>query len=184
MIRLAPQGKHLAFEPLPDKYEKLVKGFPTSLVYPYALGGNPGTVTFHCMLKHPALSGLKRRLRDLPNERVREVQVPMETVDRLVSSDLRVAFVKIDVEGGELGVFQGGIQTFRRARPVIVFECGLGGADYFGTGAESIFDVVVNEIGLKISLLGGWLSGLQSLSRHGFVDQFEKRINFYFVAHP
>jgi len=35
----------------------------------------------------------------------------------------RVDFIKLDVEGQELNVLRGGIQTIRRHKPVILFEC-------------------------------------------------------------
>lgn len=184
MFRFAPQGRHFAFEPVPEKAKDLERAFPQARVYPYALGAEQGTVTFHFMLDHPALSGLRRRLESFPNEKVREIEVRMEPLDRIVPEDLPIAFVKIDVEGGELGVFRGGVQTLRRNRPVVVFECGVGGADYFGSAPGEIFDFLVDEVKLKVSLLGRWLAGQSSLSREEFTEEFEKKLNFYFVAHP
>jgi len=108
IIRLAPRGKHVAFEPQPEKAEKLAKDHPTVTVYPYAVGSEQGTATFYCMQEHPALSGLSRRSRDLPEEGTRETQVPGELLDRVIPPDLPVAFVKNDVEGAELEVFWGG----------------------------------------------------------------------------
>lgn len=184
MFRFAPQGRHFAFEPLPEKFGRLRQAFPRARVHPNALGAEQGTVTFHCVVDHPALSGLRRRLEELPNEEVREVQVSLETLDRVIPEDLPIAFIKIDVEGGELGVFRGGLHTLRRNRPVVVFECGVGGADYFGSAPSEIFDFLADEAKLKVSLLGGWLAGQPSLSRESFREQFEKKLNFYFVAHP
>jgi FkbM family methyltransferase len=184
MLRFAPQGHHLAFEPAPIKYQGLIGRFPEAQIYPYALGAQPGPATFHFMLDHPALSGLRRRLEHIPNESVRELQVSMETLDRVVPRDLSVAFIKIDVEGGERDVFRGGVQTLRRTRPVVVFECGVGGADYFESTPREIFDFLTQEAELKVSLLGAWLAGQPPLSRESFSKQFEKGLNFYFVAHP
>ena len=116
MTRLAPRGRHMAFEPQPDRYERLRAEFPMVDVRPYAIGDEKGTVTFHCMDAHPALSGLSRRERDLSGERPLEIRVPMETLDGTVPPDLPVHFVKIDVEGAELGVFRGGIDVLRRNR--------------------------------------------------------------------
>src|SRR4029077_11842022 len=98
--------------------------------------------------------------------------------------DLPISLVKIDVEGGELGVFRGGIQTLRRSRPIIVFECGLGGADWFGVEPEEIYECVTGAIGLRISLLEAWLSGGLSLTCSQFASQFRDKLNFYFIAHP
>ena len=184
MFRFAPKGRHLAFEPLPRNCVRLRAAFPNADVHECALGDHVAPVTFYEALDHPALSGLRRRAKDLHLERVREIQVPLETLDRRVPPDVPIAFVKVDVEGGELAVFRGGVETLRRNRPVVIFECGLGGADHFGADPGSIFDLIAVEIGLEISLLGNWLTRRPPLSRDGFIDQFENRRNFYFVAHP
>ncbi|HET9250825.1 MAG TPA: FkbM family methyltransferase [Candidatus Eisenbacteria bacterium] len=184
LIRLAPRGRHMAFEPQPDRCERLRAAFPRVDVHASAVGDRAGVVTFHCMDPHPALSGLERRARDLPGEHARAIQVPMETLDGTVPPDRPLHFVKVDVEGAEMGVFRGGVNVLRANRPVIVFECGLGGADHFGTTPRALHDLVTGEIGLRLSLLGGWLRGAPALSAAEFADQFERRLHFYFVAHP
>lgn len=184
IVRLAPGGNHLAFEPLPPLYERLRRAFPGVRVLPYALGEAPGETTFQHVVRYPALSGLRRRIDLDLSETVRAETVMVETLDRTVPESFPVALVKIDVEGGELGVFRGGIRTLRRTRPVIVFECGLGGADSYGARPETIYDLVTATIGLRVSLMDAWLSGRPPLSRAEFVDQFRKSLNFYFIAHP
>jgi FkbM family methyltransferase len=184
MFRFAPNGRHMAFEPLPRNCARLRAAFPNADVHECALGDHVAQVPFYEALDHPALSGLRRRAKDLPLERVREIHVPLETLDRCVPRELPIALVKVDVEGGELAVFRGGVETLRRNRPVVIFECGLGGADHFDADPRGIFDLIAVEIGLEISLLGSWLARRPSLSRDGFIDQFENRRNFYFVAHP
>ncbi len=183
MIRLAPSGTHVAFEPVRERAEAIARRFPTATVHPVALGDAPGEATFHYVVSHPALSGLRRRSDLGAAEAVDERRVRVETLDRLMPPDQPVAFVKIDVEGGELGVFRGGVETFRRHRPVVVFECGLGSADAYGVEPEDVHDAVSGAIGLKISLLDAWLAGSGALSRAQFADQYRGRENFYFVAH-
>ncbi len=184
IVRLAPGGSHLAFEPLPSLHERLRRAFPRVRVLPYAVGDAPGETTFQHVVRYPALSGLKRRIDLDPSEVVRGEAVTVETLDRTVPEAFPVALVKIDVEGGELGVFRGGIGTLRRTRPVIVFECGLGGADSYGARPEEIFDLVTETIGLRLSLMEAWLSGRAPLSRAEFAEQFRESLNFYFIAHP
>lgn len=50
--------------------------------------------------------------------------VPICTIDSLGLERLDV--VKIDVEGHELAVFEGAVETLRRLGPVLVFESGVG----------------------------------------------------------
>jgi FkbM family methyltransferase len=183
LCRLAPRGRHLAFEPNAENARTLAGAFPGVQVFPVALGDTPGEVAFHRALDHPALSGLQRRTEYLRSERFEEARVRMETLDRAAPADLPIAFVKIDVEGAELGVLRGGIQTLRRSRPVIVFESGVGGADCFGTRPEAIYDLLGDSIGLRVSLMGSWLADGPPLTRGEFTEQFVRRLNFYFVAH-
>ena len=184
LLRFAPRGRHLAFEPIRERAETIAMRFPAATVHPVALGDTPGETIFHHVLAHPALSGLRRRSDLAADEAVSEVRVGVETLDRLVPADHPVSFVKIDVEGGELGVFRGGVETLRRTKPVVVFECGLGSADAYGVEPEEVYDAVTGAVGLKISLLEAWLAGSGALSREEFADQYRGRKNFYFVAHP
>jgi FkbM family methyltransferase len=184
MVRLARHGTHMAFEPQPDRYERLVRDFPSVEVRPYAIGDRTSSASFHRMEQHPALSGLSRREKDLASERATEITVPMETLDRAVPADRPIHFLKVDVEGAELGVFRGGMDLLRRNRPVIVFECGIGGADYFGTTPRALHELVTEGVGLHIFLLADWLAGRSPLTRGQFEEQFEHRLHFYFVASP
>jgi len=45
---------------------------------------------------------------------------------------------------------------------------------------STVFEV----IGLRISLMESWLSGGEPLSHRAFVEEFDQRRNFYFIAHP
>ena len=47
----------------------------------------------------------------------------IDTLDHQLQTTDRVAFLKVDVEGHELNVFRGGVETLTRHRPIILFEC-------------------------------------------------------------
>jgi len=57
--------------------------------------------------------------------RVRKVTVPTDTLDTHYRSSNRLDFVKIDVEGGELNVLQGGSEILRRLRPMLLLEISM-----------------------------------------------------------
>lgn len=184
MLRFAPDARHYASEPIPRLCQRLRERFPGCEVVNAALGETRGTATFHEAVETPAMSGLRRRT-DLPAETVvREIPVQVETLDHAIPPGAAVAFLKIDVEGGELGVLRGGRDTIRRCRPVIVFECGLGGADSYGSRPEDLYDFVTADLGLKISLLGAWLEHRPPLAREEFARQFDQSLNYYFIASP
>jgi hypothetical protein len=120
---------------------------------------------------------------DRPGERVRTIEVDVVRLDDVVPPDARVAFVKIDVEGGELGVLEGARTLLARHRPVVVFEHGLGGADHYGTRPEQVFDLLT-DAGLRVSLMSRFLAGEAPYARAEFVAEFERGAQWYFVAYP
>lgn len=136
------------------------------------------------MLDRPAYSGLKERQYPRDDLNIEIIQVKTEPLDDLLPPDLKIDLIKVDVEGGELAVFRGALRTIRDWKPFIVFEHGLGAAEYYGTGPEMIYDLLADDGGLHISLLHDWLKGRPPLTRDRFVGQFHARTHFYFLAHP
>jgi hypothetical protein len=126
---------------------------------------------------------MKKRKYDKPNETVEEIRVTMTRLDDIVSKDLPIHFIKIDVEGAELQVMRGAMSTIRKYKPTIVFEHGLGAADCYGTTPEDIYDLLATQCDLRISLMTRWLSGKEPLSRKEFSEEFNSGRNYYFMAH-
>lgn len=187
MVRRAPHGTHQAFEPIPESHARVAKRFPQEkfpnvTVHHVALSEEAGETTFQHVVSSPALSSLRKR-EVQQGEDVREIKVRTATLDSFVPDDLNIDFIKIDVEGAELQVLRGGLKTLRRCRPVVVFEHGLGGADFFGTKPDQVYDLLVFEAGLSISLMGRYLRGLPAFSRNEFVDEFVSHRNYYFIAY-
>lgn len=50
------------------------------------------------------------------------LKVPVIALDDYFQPEERVAFLKVDVEGAELGVFQGASRILQRSRPILLFE--------------------------------------------------------------
>lgn len=183
---MAPKGRFFAFEPLPEFYKKLSGSFtsPPVKVFNLALSDREDVVSFNYVVSNPAYSGLRKRRYDRPNEADCTITVPTDRLDAIIGEHDHVDFIKIDVEGAELQVLRGGVRTINRCKPVIVFEHGIGAADCYGTKPEQVYDLLCDECGLRISLLDKWLVGRQPLSREGFCEQFNKGLNYYFIAHP
>jgi FkbM family methyltransferase len=181
MLRAAPEGRHWAIEPLPDLAAQLRREFPNVTVVEAALSDTAGTSTFHYVVSDPAYSGLKRRRYDRPDPEVSLINVRTERLDDIVPAEQKIQLIKIDVEGGELGVMRGA-QRILEQRPYVIFEHGLGAADYYGTSPEMIFDLL-SRCELSISLLHGWLAGKPPFDRSGFLQTFERGQYWIYLAH-
>lgn len=81
-------------------------------------------------------------------------------------------------------VLKGARGTIRKNKPVIVFEHGLGASEYYNTGPEDVYDLLVEDCGLNVSLLKAWLRNERSLTKEEFADHYYRHINYYFMAHP
>jgi hypothetical protein len=137
------------------------------------------------VVSNPAYSGLRRRRYDSPDERVEQIVVRTERLDDVVPRDMPLHFVKVDVEGAELQVFRGAVATLRAHRPVVVFEHGLGGADYYGTRPGDVHDLLAGDCGLRLFVMADWLAhGGPALGREAFCEQFSSGRDYYFMAAP
>lgn len=182
MIHYAPAGTHYAFEPIPELYSRLVAAYPGVSIHNLALSDTVGEATFHHVKSNPGRSGLKN-LEFNRDESVEEIRVRTDRLDNIIPPRVQVALIKIDVEGAELRVLKGAVETLKRCRPTVVFECGLGGSDAYGATPEEINDLF-GDCGLRVSIMEDWLRGLPALSREDFSRQFYQGLDFYYMAHP
>jgi FkbM family methyltransferase len=186
MLRFAPRGQHFAFEPIPALYSGLQEKFghlPNVHLHDCALSDIAGATTFQHVVSNPAYSGLRRRRYDRAHEQVEEIRVETRLLDTLLPADLPVRFIKVDVEGAELQVLQGAAETIRKHRPVIVFEHGLGGADYYATRPEQVHDLLAARCGLRLFVMADWLQDAdRSLGREAFCTKFSTGSDYYYMA--
>lgn len=185
-LKYAPAGQHFAFEPLPQLFARLQQQFgnkPNCHLYNLALADHTGTTRFNHVVSNPAYSGIRKRRYDRPREQDEEITVNMDRLDNLLPPDLPVRLIKIDVEGGEMDVLRGSTRTLKAQGPLVIFECGLGGSDVYGTTPEAVSDFF-NGLGYVIFLLDDFLRKRDPLDRQAFAGQFYGRRNYYFLAAP
>ncbi len=140
-VRIAPHGRHLAFEPIPTLAQELAREFPSVDCRQKALGARRETAEFTHFRKLDGWSGLRRSLQisdELGDPEL--ITVEVSTLDEELDG-LAAAVVKIDVEGAELGVLEGGRALLARARPVVVFEHVAAGAAIYDTQPGALWDV-------------------------------------------
>lgn len=184
ILHFAPEGAHFAFEPIPYLYHDLKKRFEgKAKLFSCALSDTEGETTFQLVKNAPAYSGLQRRKYAIENPDIEEITVPLKRLDAIIPSETRIGFIKIDVEGGEYGVLKGARELLLRHRPVVVFECGLGASDYYGTNPSELYRFL-RETGLRISTLKSFSSRKGDLSEEDFIDLYQSNKEYYFIAHP
>lgn len=182
MCKLAPRARHYAVEPLPDLCERLRQAFPDQHVLGCALGEWPGQASFQHVVDAPAYSGLLRRNYDLDHPQIEEIQVEVARLDDLIPDSERLAFIKLDLEGGEYHALRGGAASIRRSRPVIVFEAGGTSSGHYGVTPEMIYDLVTSELQLQLSTMSRWLAGKPGFDRTDFLRAYA--YEFMFIAYP
>lgn len=183
MLKFSPDGKHFAFEPIPYLYENLQKNYAgKAVIFSYALSDKNGKTTFQLVKNAPAYSGINKRKYAIDHPEIEEIEVEMRTLDEVIPQEVPIGLIKIDVEGGEFGVLKGAENLLRRDKPVVIFECGMGASDYYGTQPRELYDFINSKAGLKIHTLKGYLNGRNALTSGEFVNCFDTNSEYYFIA--
>ena len=178
IVRLAPRGRHVAWEPLPAFAAGLREEFAGVEVREAALADEAGRRDLTHVIDQPGWSGLAER--PTPSDGPTEtLVVRCERLDDVLASEVRPRFVKIDVEGAEALVLRGAQRTLRAHRPLIAFEHGAGSAEYHGSGPEEVHGLL-SGLDYEISGLDG--DGPYDLDRFAAIFASGERVNF--VAWP
>lgn len=175
LVRAAPDGRHIAYEPLPALASNLRAAFPGVDVRNKALANEQGERAFTHVVGNAGWSGFRQR--PTPHaERFERLTVEVERLDDALPDSFRPTFIKIDVEGAELEVLQGALETLKAYQPVVAFEHGLGSADHYGTEPGDVHSLLTGAAGLRIYDLAG--DGPYSLAefRRAFAER--RRVNF------
>jgi len=178
MVRLAPNGHHIAYEPLPHLYDRLRTTFPTVEVRNVALADIDGSSTFMHVRNMPAYSGLRRRA--YPTEPdIEVIEVTTQRLDGHLPKGYVPSLIKIDVEGAEQLVIEGALETIKEHRPTILFEHGRGASEYYGSSPSAVHRLLCGEAGLRIFDLDG--NGPYTDGQ--FERTYERNNCWNFVAH-
>ncbi|MFZ9847691.1 MAG: FkbM family methyltransferase [Flavobacteriales bacterium] len=183
-LEKSPNGNHFCFEPLPHLNQQLqLKYGKTNRIFSCALSEVEGKTTFNYVKNAPAYSGIKQRRYDIENPQIEVIDVELKTLDSIVGNNEKIDLIKIDVEGAELGVLKGAKNLLLRCKPVVVFECGIGASEFYGTKPEAMFAFFSQEVGMHVSLLNRFLANEKPLTQDEFVYAFENNTDYYFIAY-
>jgi FkbM family methyltransferase len=173
--RIAPLGRHIAYEPLQHLYEGLVRDYPEMEIRQRALSDQAGQSAFVHVTdhQHEGYSGLDPRNYPPGEVHTETITVTTERLDDHLPDGWLPDFVKIDVEGAESLVIAGGIDTLRRARPTMSIEHGCGADDV------ELYKVITADIKLRLFDMDG--AGPLDLAQ--FQDKLASGEHWNWIAH-
>ncbi|MBE9554564.1 MAG: FkbM family methyltransferase [Proteobacteria bacterium] len=145
-----PGGEVHAFEPWPTHLERLsanirLNGFANIRVNPFALGKEAHTAILHII--DPVNTGMATLYpgENGPNSpSIKQSQISCQVLDDYVrEQDLtRIDMMKIDVEGAELNVLEGGSETLACFRPKLLMELNPSHLARAGASVECLFELL------------------------------------------
>lgn len=171
MVRYAPHGHHIAFEPLPNRAAELRQAFPQVDVRQAALAGAAGTRRFTRVLAADTRSGFDVNGYDA--SQVEQLEVEVCAFDEALPAGYAPSLIKLDVEGAELEVLQGGLRVLAEHKPMVIFEHDARG----DTGG--LFDLLTETVGLRIFDMDG--DG--PLSEDALRTKVTRNTHWNFIAH-
>jgi FkbM family methyltransferase len=127
VLRVFPKVGILAVEPGSEPLgvlEPRFAGIPNVTIVPHAVAAATGTATFHRTESSvfasllPPKESLSTLYPESPVAVTERIEVPTSTLDDLVG-DRPVSVLKLDVQGGELAVLEGGARTLARTDAVL-----------------------------------------------------------------
>ena len=123
VLESEPLMKCIAIEPLPSKYQSLKKKFPQVKAINSALSESQGESYIFEYLEESGLSSMSEISQDynyftknFNKSKVVKHKVPVDTLDNIIGKLQGDIILKIDVQGFESKVLQGGLNSFTNKR--------------------------------------------------------------------
>jgi FkbM family methyltransferase len=153
-VRVAPAGRHLAFEPIPALADAVESAFPSVECRRLALAALPAQAEFCYFRELDGWSGLRRNPQ-ISDERGQPeyITVEVSTLDAELR-EIEPDVVKIDVEGAELEVLDGGRALLARARPLVIFEHVAAAASLYESSSHALWDLFA-DLGYRVFSITG-----------------------------
>ncbi|TPM96488.1 FkbM family methyltransferase [Mesorhizobium sp. B2-1-3A] len=183
MLDLVGHTGHVyAFEPLPGPISALadsVAGKSNITLHNSALGMTRGRASFVHVPDFPEYSGFRERIYHDENLQREKISVMVERLDDEVPTIPLTRYIKVDAEGGDLGILRGGEHILSVSRPYVTFECGDNSILNYDYTSADYFDFF-HRLGYRITtILGG-----EELDRGGFVESNRVQSVWDYIAWP
>jgi FkbM family methyltransferase len=147
MVRIAPHGSHIAFEPLPELASRLQSVYPNVTIHQAALSDSAGTVMY---LRRGELARSRIRIKEIDGNVLEDVlEVQTLVLDEVLPPGYCPSLIKIDVEGAEGLVLRGARETLRAHRPIVWFEHANLAAELYGSSSHEVH-AILSAAGMRI----------------------------------
>jgi FkbM family methyltransferase len=131
---VGPKGKILAFEPVPHVVDKLVANLSINnidnvSIYSCALGDSQNEISFSILPETHPNQGMGSKLRSKQiDPSLKRITVKQTTIDDLYrAGELpQFNFLKMDVQGAEMDILNGGVEAIAKFKPKIFLEAAEG----------------------------------------------------------
>lgn len=166
------------FEPLPKTWKQLqanlaINNFRNITPHNFGFSDKAGSFPFYY---YPEGSGNASAANLSGRNDVEVVECQVQTLDSYTAtSGTRVDFIKCDVEGAELLVFQGGQQTIARDLPIVFSEILRKWSAKFNYNPNEIFQLFQGLGYRAFSVDGKWLKSFAAM------DESTLETNFFFL---
>lgn len=177
IARTVPNVRLSAFEPIGPTYERLAKNVALNRAdnvraYPFGFSDRAGEVTF----QFDAGNSVGAFQAAPGAEGGTTVRARLNTLDAFVREHAAtVNFIKCDVEGAELLVLRGGLETLRAQQPVLLLEMLRKWAARFGYHPNDIIDLLAG-LGYK-----PYTAHDGRLAAFGRMTDETRETNFFFL---
>lgn len=175
-----PKMEVYSFEPSPITYERLcnnmlLNGLSKEKCINAGFFKEEGEMEFYY---DPNGSGASSLVNLRERENVRKIVVSMTEMDkwRDINQVDGPEFIKCDVEGAELFVYQGGLETIKQYKPIIFSEMLRKWSAKFGYHPNDIIQLLSN-VGYKCFVIGE----NDTLKSFGLVDEETIETNYFFL---
>lgn len=182
-IQLAKRFKNIvihAFEPIPQTFSLLKKNIELNdlknvILHNFALGKTSGVEDFFYFKGGSAIASRRNLLEHIKADKV---SCKIITLDSMVNhlQLQRLDFFKCDVEGSELDVIKGGVQSLERFLPIIYIELFHGWCEKFGYVPNDVISIL-NAIGYD-----GFKIHEKELTRVNNIEEISDSFNFFFMS--
>ena len=180
IARVAPRGRHIAYEPLHVFGDALAARFPQVDVRSVALSDTNGETSFTYVRDRPWVSGLREIDYRKGGREIETIRVCTARLDDDLPEGYVPHYIKIDVEGAEELVFRGALETIRRHRPIVTFQHGRGSTEYYGTKPSDMYHLLDRDAGLRIFDMDGG----GPYTSAAFQTAYDTNSYFHFIARP